>query len=137
MKINYVLVYGTPYLKTAYFETFEDISKYLLKKSIVNYSIYEQMNDLKEVEMIHLENDVRVLEQENQLLKEENKKLKQWDCNKDSRNSRQRVANAKLIKENQSLKDRIEKVTNLIDKYLLGDSTLSIIELRTILKGDK
>lgn len=70
MKINYVLVYGTPYLKTVYFETFEDISKYLLKKSIVNYSIYEQMNDLKEVEMIHLENDVRVLEQENQSLKD-------------------------------------------------------------------
>lgn len=70
MKINYVLVYGTPYLKAAYFETFEDISKYLLKKSIVNYSIYEQMNDLKEVEMIHLENDVRVLEQENQSLKD-------------------------------------------------------------------
>ena len=42
-----------------------------------------------------------------------------------------------LQQENQSLKDRIEKATNLIDKYLLGDSTLSIAELRTILKGDK
>lgn len=108
MKINYVLVYGTPYLKTAYFETFEDISKYLLKKSIVNYSIYEQMNDLKEVEMIHLENDVRVLE-----------------------------------KENQSLKDRIEKTIEYIkesegfdmyDEYVIFNKNH---ELQNILKGDK
>lgn len=56
------------------------------------------------------------LQQENKSLKEENKKLKQWDCNKDSRNSRQRVANAKLIKENQSLKDRIEKVIEKLNK---------------------
>ena len=35
------------------------------------------MNDLKEVEMIHLENDVRVLEQENQSLKKENKILRE------------------------------------------------------------
>ena len=43
-------------------------------------------------------------EEENKKLKEENKKLRQWDCNKDSRNSRQRVANKKLIKDNKRLK---------------------------------
>jgi len=36
-------------------------------------------------------------------LQEENKKLKQWDCNKDSRNSRQRVELKKLMKENERL----------------------------------
>lgn len=47
-------------------------------------------------------------------LYEENQKLKQWDVNKDTRNSRQRVENAKLIKENtqlqQQLKDKDEKI---------------------------
>lgn len=36
-------------------------------------------------------------------LQEENERLKQWDCNKDTRNSRQRVANAKLMKKNEIL----------------------------------
>lgn len=36
---------------------------------------------------------------------QENQQLKQWDKNKDTRNSRQRVANAKLLKENQQLKE--------------------------------
>ena len=51
---------------------------------------------------------------ENQELKEENKQLKgkikklsQWDINKDAKNSRQRVANAKLLKENRQLKKRL------------------------------
>jgi len=48
-------------------------------------------------------------------LLEENKKLKQWDSNKDSRNSRQRVANCKLIKENKWLKNRINKEMIQID----------------------
>lgn len=38
-------------------------------------------------------------------LQQENQQLKQWDKNKDTRNSRQRVANAKLLKENQQLKE--------------------------------
>ena len=62
MKVNYVLMYGTPYLKYREFETFDDISKFLINKSIVNYSIFEKMSDKKEVEMIYLNNDIRVLE---------------------------------------------------------------------------
>ena len=62
MKVNYVLMYGTPYLKYKEFEKFDDISEYLVNKGICNYRIFEPMEDLKEVEMIHLENDVRVLE---------------------------------------------------------------------------
>ena len=51
---------------------------------------------------------IDLLIKENQELKEKVKKLSQWDNNKDSRNSRQRVANAKLIKENQELKKIVE-----------------------------
>ena len=83
--------------------------------------------------------EIEQLQQENQSLKEENKKLKQWDCNKDSRNSRQRVANAKLIKENQSLKDRIEKAIEEI-YYLISNCDLTDYQgekLKQILKGDK
>ena len=63
MKVNYVLMYGTPYLKYREFETFDDISKFLINKSIVNYTIFEKMQDNKEVEMIYLNNDIKVLEQ--------------------------------------------------------------------------
>ena len=63
MKVNYVLMYGTPYLKYKEFETFDNISKFLINKSIVNYTIFEKMQDNKEVEMIYLNNDIKVLEQ--------------------------------------------------------------------------
>jgi hypothetical protein len=62
MKVNYVLMYGTPYLKYREFETFEDISKFLVNKSIVNYSIFKKLEDKEEVEMIYRDSDIRVLE---------------------------------------------------------------------------
>ncbi len=62
MKVNYVLLYGTPYLKYELFETFEKMSKFIVNKSIVNYTIFEKMEDTKEVEMIYRDNDIRVLE---------------------------------------------------------------------------
>ncbi len=62
MKVNYVLMYGTPYLKYREFEKFDDISKFLINKGIVNYTIFEKMDDAKEVEMIYLNNDIEVLE---------------------------------------------------------------------------
>jgi transcriptional regulator NrdR family protein len=63
MKVNYVLLYGTPYLKYKLFDTFEKMSDFIVKRSIVNYSIFEKMEDKKEVEMIYRDNDIRVLEQ--------------------------------------------------------------------------
>lgn len=62
MTVNYVLMYGTPYLKYKEFETFEDMSKFIVNKRIVNYTIFEKMNDEKEVEMIYRDNDIHVLE---------------------------------------------------------------------------
>ena len=46
---------------------------------------------------------------------EENTKLKQWDVNKDSRNSRQRIANKKLL---DKVKDLEEQITEL--EFLTG-----------------
>jgi len=62
MKVNYVLMYGTPYLKYREFEKFEDISKFLVNKGICNYTIFEKMDDKKEVEMIYRDNDIHYLE---------------------------------------------------------------------------
>ena len=61
MKVNYVLMYGTPYLKYREFETFEDISKFLVNKDIVNYSIFKKLEDKEEVEMIYRDNDIKYL----------------------------------------------------------------------------
>lgn len=49
MKVNYVLMYETPYLKYREFETFEDVSKFLINKSIVNYSIFKKIEDKEEM----------------------------------------------------------------------------------------
>ena len=62
MKINYVLLYGTPYLKYELFDTFKKMSDFIVKKSIVNYSIFKKLEDKEEVEMIYRDNDIRVLE---------------------------------------------------------------------------
>ena len=87
----------------------------------------------KEAEIIFdltLENDE--LRLKNQELKEKVKKLSQWDINKDTRNSRQRVANAKLLKENQKLKRQLEKYENepLTNKISRIDSVVSNIYSR-------
>lgn len=62
MKVNYVLLYGTPYLRYELFDTFKKMSDFIVKRSIVNYTIFEKMEDKKEVEMIYRDNDIRVLE---------------------------------------------------------------------------
>lgn len=61
MEVNYVLMYGTPYLKYREFETFEDVSKFLVNKGIVNYSIFKKVEDKEEVEMIYRDNDIEYL----------------------------------------------------------------------------
>jgi hypothetical protein len=67
-------MYGTPYLKYREFETFEDVSKFLVNKGIVNYSIFKKLEDKEEVEMIYRDNDIRYLENEikrlNNIIKE-------------------------------------------------------------------
>ena len=78
MEVNYILIYGNPYLQTKYFEKFDDVSDYLVKKRIVDYKIFEKMQDEKEIEMIYLNNDVEVLENKiNNAIKE----IKSYDEN--------------------------------------------------------
>lgn len=64
---------------------------------------------------------------EKEQLKKQIKKLSQWDTDKDTRNSRQRVANAKLLKENQELKKQLEnkyeKVGTLTNELLYEENT--------------
>ena len=78
MKVNYVLLYGTPYLKYELFDTFENMSKFLVNKRIANYKIYEKMEDTKEVEMIYRDNDIQVLEEENKRLNNIINELEKW-----------------------------------------------------------
>ena len=61
MIVNYVLMYGTPYLKYREFETFEDVSKFLINKGITNYSIFKKLEDKEEVEMIYRDSDIKYL----------------------------------------------------------------------------
>lgn len=72
MKVNYVLMYGIPYVRYKEFETFEDISKFLLHKGFVNYSIFKKLEDKEEVEMIYRDNDIRYLEN---FVKEQEKEI--------------------------------------------------------------
>ena len=74
MKVNYVLMYGIPYIRYKEFETFEDVSKFLVNKSIVNYSIFKKLEDKEEIEMIYRDNDIHYLEN---FVKEQDKKLQQ------------------------------------------------------------
>ena len=78
MKVNYVLMYGTPYLKYREFETFEDISKFLVNKRIVNYSIFKKLEDKEEVEMIYRDNDIQYLEKELDKYKNVIDKIKEY-----------------------------------------------------------
>lgn len=81
MKVNYVLMYGTTYLKYREFETFEDVSKFLVNKSIVNYSIFKKLEDKEEVEMIYRDNDIRYL-------KDIIKEVREYITNEDNQTKR-------------------------------------------------
>lgn len=78
----------------------EDYSKYYIQGSD-HYLI-------PKYDFIELYNKMIYWKEESIELKEKIKKLSQWDTNKDTRNSRQRVANAKLLKENKELKKQLE-----------------------------
>lgn len=72
MKVNYVLMYGIPYVRYKEFETFEDISKFLLHKRYGNYSIFKKIEDREEIEMIYRDNDIHYLEN---FVKEQDKEI--------------------------------------------------------------
>jgi hypothetical protein len=55
-------------------------------------------------------------------LLEENNRFRKWDVNKDTRNSRQRIANKKLTIENKMLKDELFKVYNMVNNLTEGNA---------------
>lgn len=51
-------------------------------------------------------------------LEKENKRLKQWGKDKDTRNSRQRIANKKLLEENRLLKQALNEIRLYINNTI-------------------
>lgn len=96
-------MYGTPYLKYREFETFEDISKFLVNKFIVNYTIFKKLEDEEEVEMIYRDNDIRVLEERiDKAIKELKSNI--LDCNYSKENEfYEEIINILEGKENNDL----------------------------------
>lgn len=77
---------------------------------------------------------------ENQKLKGKIKKLSQWDINKDTRNSRQRVANAKLLKEIKQLKKQQKKFMKWLESVkFIGIIPIEIVcdKYKEIIGDDK
>lgn len=68
--------------------------------------LYEKTKDCGRVQFIKL---LMQKEREIQELKEKVKELSKWDKNKDSRNSRQRIANKNLLKKINELKKQLEE----------------------------
>lgn len=69
--------------------------------------LYEKTKDCGRIQFIKL---LMQKEREIQELKEKVKELSKWDKNKDSRNSRQRIANKNLLKKINELKKQLEKL---------------------------
>lgn len=92
--------------------------------------------DLQNAERCELEDEKHLLELAVKQLQEENKKLKQWDKNKDTRNSRQRVEISRLLKENKKLKSLLEKQSkiNVADHKYASLKEDEVIELTYQLK---
>lgn len=61
-------------------------------------------------------------------LQEENKKLKQWDINKDTRNSRQRVEIKRLLRQNKELEEKNEYFNKI---------NMELSTLNTSLRSDR
>lgn len=62
-------------------------------------------------------------------LEKENERLKQWDNNKDSRNSRQRIENKKLLEKNKHLQNN----WNELKKWLEDEIIECKVVINTIL----
>ena len=90
-------------------------------KQLIDYLQEFVNDDRKEITKYGVEisqDDTKLLLNYVEQLQQENQHLKQWDKNKDSRNSRQRVANAKLIKKNKELKQQNDLIGKVLDEQL-------------------
>lgn len=98
-------MYGTPYLKYREFETFEDVSEFLVYRGIVNYSIFKKLEDKEEVEMIYRDNDIKYLKS---IIKEVREYL----------NTEIKIGNVKKIQK----KNKVEKLTRWFEDDELEDA---------------
>ena len=117
MKVNYVLMYSTPYLRYREFETFEDISKFLVNKGIVNYSIFKKLEDKEEVEMIYRDNDIRYLKS---IIKEVREYITSYES----------ISTIQGIEDIETNKDLDEKtLTEMVRRYMIvHDKILEILD---------
>ena len=62
---------------------------------------------------VHIDDYMKLFEDWNKI-RDENTRLKQWDTNKDTRNSRQRIANKKLLQKIEDLQEDINELEALV-----------------------
>lgn len=67
------------------------------------------------------------------LLLEENTRLRHWDVNKDTRNSRQRVANRNMANKNRRLIEFLKELSSKID-FCIDESNKASLDLHYIKK---
>lgn len=85
----------------------------------VEDALYMLLNcSLKDTKYTTQKEQFEVVKKYIAILEQENHKLKQWDKNKDTRNSRQRVEISRLLKENQQLKEQSKQRKKVIDKAI-------------------
>ena len=133
MKVNYVLMYGIPYVRYKEFETFEDISKFLVHKGYVNYSIFKKLEDKEEIEMIYRDNDIHYLEN---FVKEQDKEIERLkELSKvDSQQAQEIII--ELKQEIERLKDLVKQLWNNNKSSNLNEEQKELLN-STIFGSDK
>ena len=84
------------------------------------------------LEIDRLQHRIAELSKINEEHRKLNGELRQWDKNKDTRNSRQRVANAELVKRNKELKEDIKGYEQ--ERQVLLDDLNKITEAKKKIK---
>lgn len=116
MKVNYVLMYGIPYVRYKEFETFEDISKFLICHHYVDYSIFKKLEDKEEIEMIYRDNDIHYLEN---FVKEQDKEIERLNkCYCERTDCSGRIKNSKKYESVQEENKRLHSIIKEVRKYI-------------------
>lgn len=94
MDSNYVIIYKSPYTTYKKFNRFNEVTRYIIVNKLYEYTIFERMDGLREVENIIMESRIKDLENEleslkidereksrfyNLLIKEKDKKIKELE----------------------------------------------------------
>ncbi len=130
MKVNYVLMYGIPYVRYKEFETFEDISKFLVHKCYVNYSIFKKLEDKEEIEMIYRDNDIHYLEdfvkKQDKEIERLNNIINELDKQNGELGAELSIIKDRVIKTNWWLENMLKQATNKETKAIIN-GTLDLL----------